>query len=171
VRGTALHRRLAARRNQPPVHGIRSEESASHGQLHDEPELDSVGRHSPKPGKYDRRNSIPYGPDLLALYGLSTRGRQLYREHKARGEEWDGVVSFRSTGEMLQAFGDPPTGRYYRRRMQSILRLWDAQIRIFEIVEPQGKAERRLYDKADLLKSVVAWSSWRTASLGCRSRT
>ncbi|HET6844842.1 MAG TPA: hypothetical protein VFK06_24645 [Candidatus Angelobacter sp.] len=134
-------------------------------------------RKLPTPNQYIRRDGdreiklvttstkycLPYGNDLVALYGLCTRGRELYKEFK---NEWDGIVSFSSTAEMLRYFGDPPTKQYYKRRMDSLLRLWHARLEIVDTLDRVGGSVKRKYDKADFLKSVTAWFQLEERQLG-----
>lgn len=111
----------------------------------------------------DRRYGLPYGSDLLALYGLCTKGRELYKRFKG---DWDGVVSFRSTAEMLRYFGDPPLKQYYVRRMKSLLRIWGTRVHIEEVWDRRGRAEQRHHDKADFLRSITAWFQLEERQLG-----
>lgn len=106
---------------------------------------------------------LPYGSDLIALYGLCTKGREQYRQLKG---EWDGTVSFRSTAEMLRYFGDPPTKQYYGRRMKSLLRLLNTELRIYETKDRQGNAVRRLIDKASLIRTLDAWFDLEDRQIG-----
>lgn len=123
----------------------------------------------PNPLQYERRDGdrtitlsasskygLPYGSDLLALYGLCTRGRELYKHH---GLSWDGTVSFPSTAEMLRYFGDPSTKQYYDRRIQSLLRIWNCQILIEDSLKRhshKGPFKAR-YDGFRFLRTVNAW--------------
>jgi hypothetical protein len=133
----------------------------------------------PTPNQYVRRDGdreiklvttstkycLPYGQDLVALYGLCTRGRELYKELKS---DWDGTISFSSTAEMLRYFGDPPTPQYYKRRMDSLLRLWHARLEIVDTLDrfSHRRAVKIKYDKADFLETVTAWFQLEERQIG-----
>lgn len=103
----------------------------------------------------DPKYGLPYGADIVALYGLCTRGRE---ESNKYGKAWNGIVSFSSTAEMLRYFGEPPTQYYYRRRMGSLMRIWGTRM-VFEdtIRRASETAERKHFFRADFLINVKAW--------------
>jgi hypothetical protein len=80
-------------------------------------------------------HGLPYGGDLITIYGLCTKGRELY---KTLRHDWDGTVSFSSTAEMLRYFGDPATTYYYDLRMASLLRIWHSRLEIEDTLKRLG---------------------------------
>lgn len=111
------------------------------------------------------RHRLPYGGDLITIYGLCTKGRELYRN--LRGD-WDGTVSFYSTAEMLRYFGDPPTKYYYDLRMGSLLRIWHCRFEIEDTmrrVSHRGATQRKLTPMT-FLGPITLWFQLADRQLG-----
>lgn len=111
----------------------------------------------------DPKYGLPYGQDTVVLYGLCTRGRELYKKH---GKDWNGVVSFSSTAEMLRYSGYPAVPQYYNRYMQGLLRVWGTRLYIDDTLERKGSASRRQLSKADFLRAVTAWFQLEDRQIG-----
>lgn len=111
------------------------------------------------------RHSLPYGGDLVTIYGLCTRGRELY---KALRGDWDGTVSFSSTAEMLRYFGDPATKYYYDLRMESLLRIWHCRFEIEDTLKRlayKGPVQKKLTPMT-FLGPVTLWFQLEDRQLG-----
>ena len=107
---------------------------------------------------------LPYGQDIVVLYGLCSRGRELY---KYWGTEWNGVVSFRSTSAMLAYSGYPATKQYYDRYMDGLLRIYGTTMFVEKTLRGRrvGAVQMHL-TRAELLKSITAWFQLEHRQLG-----
>jgi hypothetical protein len=114
--------------------------------------------------------SLPYGGDLITIYGLCTKGRELYKT--LRGD-WDGTVSFSSTAEMLRYFGDPATKYYYELRMGSLLRIWHCRFEMEDTMRRlshKGAAQKKLTPMT-FLGPVTLWFQLKIVNAECPSKT
>lgn len=111
----------------------------------------------------DPRHGLPYGTDTVILYGLCTRGRELYKRDKAN---WNGVVHFQSTAEMLRYSGYQATKQYYDRYMKGLLRIWGTQLLLDDTVGRQGRASQHQLTRASFLRSVTAWFQLEERQMG-----
>ena len=111
----------------------------------------------------DPKYGLPHGQDTVILYGLCTRGRELYKKYK---QDWDGIVSFSSTAEMLSYSNYPRLPQYYNRYMRGLLRIWGTRLFIEDTQQRKGTAAKKHLTKADFLKSVTAWFQLEERQLG-----
>lgn len=110
-------------------------------------------------GKY----ALPYGGDLLTVYGICTKAREAIR---FQGKEWDGIIRFQSVAELLRCFGEPKSTPYYRRRMESLLRVFGCQVHLEESLRRNGVATEMEIKKIDFMYRIKAWFQCEASQLG-----
>lgn len=110
-------------------------------------------------GKYQ----LPYGGDLLTVYGICTKAREAIR---FQGKEWDGIIRFQSVAELLRCFGEPKSTPYYRRRMESLLRVFGCQVHLEESLKRHEEATNVEITKIDFMYRINTWLNCEKRHIG-----